>query len=239
VDRRLEIQTPESVAFAHQLAGVGSRFLALAFDLFLQVLSVIAFLVILSLAVERSHFAPRTGLGESLALALVIFVLFAIFFGYFIAFEAFWNGQTLGKKLLGIRVVKDGGYPIDFAASLIRNVIRIGEQALGFYAISAICMLASTENKRFGDYAAGTIVVRETRVPAPSDVTPDSQAAPYAATALVSGEERELVHRFIERRGTLSPERRAALAATLAGRIRPRVGPELARLDDESLLERL
>jgi uncharacterized RDD family membrane protein YckC len=239
LDRSLDIQTPESVAFAHQLAGVGSRFLALACDLFVQVLALIAFFLILGLALDRSNFAPRGGLGESLALAVIIFVVFAVFFGYFIAFEALWNGQTPGKKLLGIRVVKDGGYPIDFAASLIRNVIRIAEQMLGFYALSAICTLISPENKRFGDYAAGTIVVREARIRLPASGVADSQAAPYAATALVSGEERELVHRFMERRSALSPQRRASLAATLANRIRPRVGPDLARLDDESLLERL
>jgi uncharacterized RDD family membrane protein YckC len=239
LDRSIEIQTPESVAFAHQLAGVGSRFLAVAFDLFVQLLLAIALLVILALTVEKSHFAPRSGLEQSLALALMASAVFAIFFGYFIAFEAFWNGQTPGKKLLGLRVVKDGGYPIDFAASLIRNLIRIVEQTLGFYASSAICALISPENKRFGDYAAGTIVVREARVQPPAAGIADSQAARYASTALVSGEERELVHRFIERRNALSPQRRATLAATLAGRIRPRVGPDLARLDDESLLERL
>lgn len=239
MDRSLEIQTPESVAFAHQLAGVGSRFLAVAFDLFVQVLSAIAFFIVLGLTMERTRFTPRAGLEQSLAIALMVFVVFAIFFGYFIAFEAFWNGQTLGKRLLGLRVVKDGGYPVDFAASLIRNIIRIAEQMLGFYVLSAICALISPENKRFGDYAAGTIVVREARVTLPAAGVPDSKIASYAATALVSGEERELVHRFIERRGALSQERRASLAATLASRIRPRVDPELARLDDESLLERL
>ena len=61
----------------------------------------------------------------------VVFVVFAIFFGYFIIFEAFWNGQTPGKTLLGMRVVRDGGFPIDFGAALVRNLVRVGELSLG------------------------------------------------------------------------------------------------------------
>ena len=99
-------------------------------------------------------------------IALVIDRLI-VFFGYFIIFEAAWNGQTPGKKLLGMRVVRDGGYPIDFGASLIRNLIRVGEQILGYYLLAAISMLLSPENKRLGDIAAGTIVVRDARFAAP------------------------------------------------------------------------
>ncbi|MBV9271246.1 MAG: RDD family protein, partial [Candidatus Eremiobacteraeota bacterium] len=76
-------------------------------------------------------------------------------------FEALWQGQTPGKKLLGIRAMRDGGIPIDFTSALVRNLIRVGEASLGFYALSAISTLLSPENKRLGDYAAGTIVVRD------------------------------------------------------------------------------
>ena len=91
----------------------------------------------------------------SLAIALVVTIVFVILFGYFIVFEALWNGQTPGKKLLGLRVVRDGGYPIDFGASLIRNLIRVGEWILGYYLLAAVSALLSPENKRLGDIAAG------------------------------------------------------------------------------------
>ncbi len=96
-------------------------------------------------------------------MAIVISIVFIVFFGYFIVFEALWRGQTPGKRALHIRVVRDGGYPLDFGSSLIRNLVRVGEAALGFYAISAVSALASSENKRLGDFAAGTIVVRDER----------------------------------------------------------------------------
>jgi uncharacterized RDD family membrane protein YckC len=245
MDRSVEVRTPESVAFAYQLAGLGSRFLAVVADIVLQYLLLLVVFFGLALLADRlaklpgghappSHFATNVGIG------IVIFIVFMILFGYFILFEAFWNGQTPGKKLLGIRVLRDGGYPIDFSASLIRNLIRVGEMILGFYLIAAISALISSENKRVGDFAAGTIVVRDARLPAPAAIVESLLEMPsYAATTFLAGEERELVHRFIERRETLPAPQRAQLAAQLAARVRPRVGPELARLDDESLLERL
>ena len=198
----------------------------------------------LFLAVSRAspvrHAAPvGDKFATSLAIALLITIVFSVFFGYFIVFEALWNGQTPGKKLLGIRVVRDGGYPIDFGASLIRNLIRVGEQLLGYYLLAAISALISPENKRLGDLAAGTIVVRDARLAAPR--SPDRREAEpaYAATAYLTGEERALIKRFLERRDDLTDERRNELAAQLAARVRDRVPPELARLGDESLLERL
>ncbi len=240
MDRSIEVRTPESIAFSYQLAGLGSRFLAVVADGILQALLIAALFWAL---IEAAAHAPsgrvaHSGeLAGSIAIAVFFFILFLILYGYFILFEAFWNGQTPGKRLLGIRVVRDGGYPVDFSASLVRNLIRIVEATIGFYFISAVCALASTENKRVGDFAAGTIVVRETPITSPA-VLLGAQPT-YAATSLLGGEERELVHQFLERRETLPPERRAELAEQLAQRIRPRVSPELARLDDESLLERL
>jgi hypothetical protein len=177
-------------------------------------------------------------IAGAVAVALVVAIVFIIFFGYFIIFETFANGQTPGKRVLGIRAVRDGGYPIDFGATLVRNLIRVGELTFGFYALSAISMLVSPENKRLGDLAAGTIVVRDSRLAMPSAL----RAAPepqYSATRYLSGDERSLIRRFLDRRDSLTPQRRRELAAQLAGRIRDRVPPELQRLEDESLLERL
>src|SRR6202035_1946388 len=105
---------------------------------------------------------PPSGVkaGSALLTALGVIAGFALFFGYFIAFELLWNGQSPGKRLLGLRVLRDGGFPVDAGASVIRNLVRILEAGLGFYAISAVVTLLSPENKRLGDFAAGTIVVR-------------------------------------------------------------------------------
>jgi uncharacterized RDD family membrane protein YckC len=238
MDRTLEVRTPESIAFSYELAGVGSRFLAVAIDLAIQV----AVVVLLAWGVAAAHVhAPHGGgrLLYNLYVAGWVALLFLIFYGYFIFFETLWNGQTPGKRLLSLRVVRDGGYPVDFMASLIRNLIRVGEMALGFYAISAVVAVLSPLNKRIGDLAAGTLVIRESRMESPEQMLRDVTEPVYAATAYVSGEERTLIRRFLERRDDLVPQRRAALARQLAERVRPRVGPDLQRLADEDLLERL
>ncbi|HKU82345.1 MAG TPA: RDD family protein, partial [Candidatus Tumulicola sp.] len=247
MDRNLDVRTPESIALTYQLAGLGSRFLAVAIDMLLQVTVAAALLFGFVLAAARV--AERTAaltpaverIGEAVAIALLVAIAFTIFFGYFIAFEALWNGQTVGKKALGIRVVRDGGYPIDFGASLVRNLIRVGELILGSYALSAVAMLLSPENKRLGDIAAGTIVVRDARLAIPDLVArPESAPEPvYGATRYLSGDERSIVKRFLERRDALVPQRRRELAAQLAGRVRSRLPEDLQRLEDEPLLERL
>ena len=243
VDRTLDVRTPESIAFSYELAGLGSRFLALIVDQAIQVLTLMAIFFGLFWTAARvdNGRAPAVTdkLAMSLAIASIITIVFTILFGYFIAFEALWNGQTPGKKLLGLRVVRDGGYPIDFGASVIRNLIRVGEWILGYYLISAVSALLSPENKRLGDIAAGTIVVRDARMAAPRDFARRDDEPVYAPTTYLSGEERALIKRYLERRDTLAADRRAELAAQLAGRVRERVPAELARLDDESLLERL
>jgi uncharacterized RDD family membrane protein YckC len=244
MDRTLDVRTPESIEFSYDLAGVGSRFLAVVLDLCIQV--ALALLAIWGLTFAAGHSTGHVTYAHAdsklvlnIGIALMIAIFFMIFFGYFIFFEALWNGQTPGKKALGIRVVRDGGYPMDWGASFVRNLIRVGETILGFYAVSVIVAILSPQNKRIGDLAAGTIVVRDSRVDAPGALLEEMRAPIYASTAYVSGEERELIRRFLDRRSELSWERRKQLATQLADRVRPRVPPELSRLPDEDLLERL
>jgi len=242
VDRTVEVRTPESIAFQYELAGLGSRFLALAVDQAIQFATLGAIFAGIVLAASRlpKHLAPDAAekLGESFAIAFIITIAFAVLFGYFILSEAVWNGQTPGKRLLGLRVVRDGGYPIDFGASLIRNLIRVGEALVGYYILAAISALISPENKRLGDLAAGTIVVRDARLAAPHSLGAREEPT-YASMVHLAGEERALIKRFLERRDTLAPDRRKALAAQLAARVRRLLPADLAALEDEPLLERL
>ncbi len=243
MDRTLRVKTPESIAFSYELAGLGSRFLAVAIDVALQTLVMIG--IIWGVVYAGTHMsaaamrdASRAGkFEESLAIAFIITIIFVIYFGYFIIFETFWNGQTPGKKLMGLRVVRDGGYPADFASIAIRNVIRVGEAVAGLYAISAVVALMSPENKRLGDMAAGTLVVRDTaaaKLAAILDEPPDA-ARPIMLTA----EERSLIDLFVVRRQGMAPENRAVMAARIAQRVRPRVSRDLQQLSDEDLLTRL
>lgn len=162
MDRTIAVETPESIVFSYELAGLGSRFLAVAIDLAIQILLIIGiFWGLAAIGSNEPRNAREENLTTSMIVAIISAIIFTIIFAYYVLFEALWNGQTPGKKAIGIRVLRDGGYPIDFTSSLVRNVIRVGEMMLGFYALSAVATLLSPENKRLGDYAAGTIVVRD------------------------------------------------------------------------------
>ena len=196
-------------------------------------------LVLLAAGAPRTvHVVSSTGskFAESLAVAFIVAIVFIVFFAYFIVFETFWNGCTPGKKLMGLRVVRDGGYPIDFTSAAVRNLIRIGEVALGFYAISAIVCVVSPENKRLGDFAAGTIVVRDSPVAALSMLVAQSRE-PVRAEVL-SDKEHALVDQFVARRKSLAPAVRAQIAARIAAQVRPHAPAEWQQLSDDELLTR-
>ena len=239
MDRSLSVQTPESIAFSYDLAGLGSRFLAVAIDMLIQIaiLAAIFWGLVLAASAAPAGAPAAAKLPESLMIALITSVLFLVFFGYFILFEAFWSGQTPGKKLLALRVVRDAGYPLDFAGAAIRNLVRVGELTLGFYAISAIACVASPENKRLGDMAAGTIVVRDARVASLASLVEDAKSE--ARSPLLDENEHAIIDQFIARRKGLAPAVRAKIAARIAQQVRSRVSYDLQSLPDEALLERL
>ena len=234
MERSLEVRTGEAVAIRYELAGLGSRFLAVVVDGLAQLL----ILVGLVLAYSAWAVAIRKLLPANLSAwldAALIFVVFIVVIGWFIVFEIWWSGRTPGKRALGLRVLRDGGFPIDGGASVIRNLVRIVEILLGFYALSAISTLISKENKRLGDFAAGTIVVRDR-----ADAGPDLAAYLDSPARLATGltePDRVLIERFLARRSALAPDARTSLAARIAQQVRPTLVASYNNLDDESLLE--
>ena len=243
VERTLEIRTGESIAIRYELAGLGSRFLAVGLDLAIQVgvtLAVVLGMVLLGKTLSSAAASVPPALsktGRAVFAAIGVCAVFVLYFGYFIIFELWWSGRTPGKRALGIRVVRDAGFPVDVGAATVRNVVRILEFGLGFYALSAVSAVLSRQNKRLGDFAAGTIVVRER----PYEMT---DIAAYLARDLAGEDgltvaERGLVERYIVRRAQLEAGARVRLAAQIAGRIRPRLRASFEHLDDEALLEHL
>lgn len=241
MERSLDVRTGESIAVRYELAGLGSRFLAVAIDVSVQfAVTAVVVTVIALLAPAAAVAAATTTLGKPVAallIAVIALAFFGLYFGYFIIFELAWHGRTPGKRALGLRVVRDAGFPIDVGASVIRNLVRIVELGLGGYVVSALVMLISPQNKRIGDYAAGTIVVRETR----------GEIA--AVDAVIAGvrvrddglepDDRALVERFLARRADLESDARRTIAANIAGRVRPKLRAAFNHLDDEALLEHL
>jgi uncharacterized RDD family membrane protein YckC len=166
---QLNIETPEQVELRFPVAGIGSRFLALLIDTVIQFVAVmilfLLFAVVVAVATRGGQTpAPQSNVNPETAakwfIAGVILFYFLLYWGYFSLFEAFWNGQTPGKKIFKIRVIKETGRQVTLFEALARNLLRAVDSQ-PFYLIGVITMLCNKQQKRLGDFVAGTIVVHE------------------------------------------------------------------------------
>jgi uncharacterized RDD family membrane protein YckC len=233
---QLSIETPEQVALEFPLAGVGSRFLALAIDMLLQG----AIMAIVILAVTGAWSILRPSGGGFWFAAVGLLAAFTVFYGYFAGFEAFWHGQTPGKRLVGLRVLSVTGRPIRLDEALLRNVLRVVDQLPGVYAVGIVTMLITSRSQRLGDLAAGTVVVHERGLTAPVMAF---AATPAAAAGWTGGglsdAELTLVETFLQRRHELDVNVRDARARAIADRLRARLGSAAPELGPEALIEAL
>ena len=200
--------TPEAVVLDVQTAGLGSRALARVLDIMIQGI-VLVFL------------APILAAG-SVGIAIYLFVVTIVAFGYPILWESLARGRTPGKMALGLRVVTRQGAPIRFRHALVRGLLGLGE-VIALPPVGVIAMLSSANDQRLGDMAAGTIVIRErtaTRVSPPVVFFPPRGWESYVDSldvGAVSAAEYENVRTFLIRAQEMEPLPRSNLAARLAG----------------------
>jgi uncharacterized RDD family membrane protein YckC len=163
---QLNIDTPELVAIELPLAGIGSRFIAVLVD------SLILAAAFLFLGIFAAFILPALGaFGEKAAtwgVGVLILVFFLVFWGYFAVTEAFSNGRTPGKRVAKIRVIHQSGRGVSFVEALGRNLVRIVDYMPGFYGVGIVAIFLSRRHQRLGDMVAGTLVVREREVDAPT-----------------------------------------------------------------------
>jgi len=154
------IETPENIAFNYDVAGIGSRFLATLIDSLIQfglyLVAMIIYYVADALGVTH---AIARDLQPWLA-AFIIILLFFIQFGYFLLFELVMHGQTPGKRLFNLQVVKENGYPLSAVDSILRNLVRIIDFFPVGYGVGLVAMFLNDRARRLGDFAAGTIVIK-------------------------------------------------------------------------------
>ncbi len=147
----LRIRTPEGVVFSQVLAGPVVRFAAWLIDL----AAVGALMSLAGLFIGFLRFVSR-----DIAAAVYTFLYFAISIGYGLVFEWFWRGQTIGKKLLRLRVVDAEGLKLQFHQIVVRNLLRFVDCLPLFYAVGGLSCWFSRKFQRLGDIAANTIVAR-------------------------------------------------------------------------------
>lgn len=154
-----EVKTPEYVSVKYTIAGLGSRAPAFIIDQCVIGLLYLAIFIGLFFSFESSMINLAVDQVFLWLVAGVIVLVFIIEWSYFVLCEFFLKGQTIGKKILGIRVIQDNGHRITLLSSLIRNLLRIIDNLPTSYLLGVILIFSHPKHKRLGDLAAGTIVV--------------------------------------------------------------------------------
>ncbi len=221
LDQVYEIDTPENVTFAHEVAGIGNRFIAALLDsaiiggslFLLNVILLVGLGVLGSNLPDQSLDMDTPGWIEGFLIALYALINFLIFWGYYVFFEYVWNGQTPGKRAVKIRVLRTDGNPAGFIEVVLRNLVRIVDFLPGGYGLGLLVMFFNRQARRLGDFAAGTFVVKERAdvrlssltgspsSPQPFVSTPD----PQSATVSVNEIDEALLLRFVHIR-RLTPQ---------------------------------
>jgi uncharacterized RDD family membrane protein YckC len=232
MSRYVHFITPENIEVSYELAGIGSRFLAAIADLGIQLAAAAGLLYLLSLlsSVLSILRAPMLGALPGWLAAGAILGTFVLLVGYPIFFEMRWAGQTPGKRLTRLRVVRDGGYPIDFYSSCVRNIVRLVDLLPPVYGSGLLSIFFSPEYKRLGDYAAGTLVIKESdpgRLLG-SRAVASPLVAHYASAVRsvdnLTPEEFQAILRFVNRRHELEIPIQAHIAMRLAMPLMKRLG---------------
>ena len=219
----LRIRTPEGIVFSQLLAGPVTRFLAWFVDL----MCVLALLTLLGQALF-----PMVVVSANLSAALYTLGYFIISIGYGMFCEWRWRGQTIGKRLLRLRVVDAEGLRLQFHQIVTRNLLRFVDSLPVFYFVGGVACVLSPKCQRLGDIAANTIVVRNPRVAEPdldqllAGKFNSLRQYPHLAARLrqrVSPTEASIAVQALLRRDEFDPIARVELLGDLAAHFRGKV----------------
>jgi uncharacterized RDD family membrane protein YckC len=240
IDCTIDVVTPENIAFQYEVAGPFRRLPALLIDVLLRFAVWIGFLILIGIAGVMS--GPG---GSTLGIALWLLLWFVMEWFYGGLLETFWNGQTVGKRLMGIRVLGVDGQPIDGLQAVMRNILRsvdlmpflplmaiAGSEGPWILPIGMLGLVASMLNRRFqrlGDLVCGTMVVIENpgwvlRAVKLDDPRIAELAGQLPASFQVTGKLAQALAAYVERRSCLSLARREEIARHLAEPLAQRLG---------------
>ncbi|HZY59452.1 MAG TPA: RDD family protein [Candidatus Binataceae bacterium] len=258
--------SPEGVRLDLAIAGPAPRIIAYGIDLLIMAVCVVLTFVTVfaslpvgnaigkwfaSLLPKTANHAhpgnPNGALPAQLGgIVFAIFVLaqFVIESGYFIFWEMLTGGRSPGKALVGLRVVRRNGLPIELGNSMVRNVFRIVDLLPANYLVGLISMLLSPSGERLGDHAAGTIVIRLDRPQAAGEITtsrnPQTLSLTREQLARIGPREIELIRGTLRRLSTIPEDRADQLLAEVTETMRQRLElPELPGSDPREFLRDL
>ena len=183
MDTVRSVETPEGVLLELRIAGPVARGLALSIDLIIRGMLLVLLVI------------PLSFLGES-GQGVLMICAFALEWFYPVLFEMYFEGATPGKKAMGLRVVRDDGTPVDWTASILRNLLRFADAMPFGYQVGLVSIMISRDFKRLGDMAAGTVVVYSDRILPPAKLP---QVKPRQVTLGLNMREQRAILDFAER----------------------------------------
>jgi uncharacterized RDD family membrane protein YckC len=245
-EETLDIQTPENVAFGYQVAGIGSRFLASLLDTLIVGLLQVVIVIILTLLIRAFDGSVFSDQISTWVYAIFGIVAAIFYWGYYIFFEMLWNGQSPGKRWVGLRVIRSDGTPITISESLIRNLARLVDFLPAAYGVGIVTMFIDKQSRRLGDLAAGTLVVQD-RAPITMQelaVKRTVHLRPWANVSLegfpierLTNNDLSLIEDFLLRRDQLT--HRESLAVQILNTLYQRLGLPLSTLSKTEAEDRL
>jgi uncharacterized RDD family membrane protein YckC len=235
LDTSLGMQTPEGIEFVLFPAGISIRACAWGIDCIIKGAALLAVLVFVS------------AVNEILGVWFFFILNFVLNWFYYVIFEMAWNGQTPGKRIMGIRVVGGDGSPVKAGASFIRNLLRFADGFFFLYLIGFISAAASPGFRRFGDWAGDTLVIYTARSKLPGRFIPPAMQKPEAVPWLagiqaiysqrqLNYEEKQGILMFARRYPLLGKERADEIAHPWAARLRQNDPPDMAEISDSQYL---
>ena len=207
--RLVRIETPEHVRIGFELAGMGSRSAAVIVDMMILAIAV----MVIVLLVTGIEFLTSSDWITSAVVTAVTLVIFGFQWGYFFLAEGFFDGRTLGKRALGLRVIGSGGTPLTLQAAALRNLLRfIDLQPFPSGAVGLGLVALHPRSQRLGDIVAGTIVVRDRG----SQEIPERRPAETIAERPRLDRQRfEVLERYVQRRDSLPTKVRVPLGESV------------------------
>lgn len=228
-----QLVSGEAVELEIRIARTGSRVLALLLDI---VIEAILFCLLVMVGMVILALLGRAGLADTALLrGTAIVIVTVVIIGYPVLMETFAGGRTLGKLVLGLRVVRDDGGPTRFRHALTRCLVSVAVEWPGLvmlpvtWAASLTTMLSNPRGKRLGDFAAGTIVIHE-RAPAAWGWVPamPPHLVGWARTLDLTGLDDALalaVRHFLARNRQIAEPFRTRLGYSLAADLAARTTP--------------
>lgn len=235
---RVKFSTPESVELEFTLAGIGSRAWALIIDYNILALSLFLFVIVWLAISEQLIDIGLEVFGSGFALwmgAIAFLSLFFIYTGYFVFFETLWQGQTPGKRVAKIRVVRDDGRPLGLQQAALRALLRPIDE---FLFVGAFLIMFNQSEKRLGDIVAGTIVIQTQSAAKSANLSISEQANSFyveliqiADLAQLLPDDFAIIREYLLRRGGMSPKARASLSLKLAQQVQAIINLEVLPAD--------